>query len=229
MSGATILITGACGGIGKALSQHWDAQGDKHLILLDNDAMALQALDASLTGDHTLAPFDLWAADPQQYSQLATMIDEDYGRLDALVHVAGFCGYLRPIAQCDAEHWLKGLQVNLTAPLWLTQALLPLLQLGNAARVVFTLHREHQRQSAYWHSFGVAQAGLEAMIRALYDERNAYSEVGFSCVDPHWVNTNMSRAIFPAGEEHWREPADIVALYDRALSSNINQLEVITP
>ncbi|UJF24602.1 SDR family NAD(P)-dependent oxidoreductase [Suttonella sp. R2A3] len=229
MSESIILITGACGGIGKALSHHWDKQGDKHLILLDNDAMALQALDESLSGDHTLAPFDLWAADPDQYHKLATMIAEDYGRLDALVHVAGFCGYLRPMMQCDAEHWLKGLQINLTAPLWLTQHLCGLLQAGTSGHVVFTLHREHQQQSAYWHSFGVAHTGLTALIQSLYDERNAYPEIGFSCVDPGWVNTGMSRSIFPAGEDHWREPADIVALYDQALASNIEALEIITP
>lgn len=224
-----ILISGACGGIGKALARHWDQHEHKHLLLLDVDSMALQALDDELRGDHTLVPFDLWAADQQQYDTLADMIMRDYGRLDALVHLAAYCGNLRPLVQCDPERWLKGLQVNLTAPFWLTQACLALLRQGHDPHIVFTLHQRHQDQPAYWHSFGVAQAGLEALIESLIAERNAYPEIAIARVDPHWVDTNMSRAIFPDGGAHWRQPSEIVSLYDQALSRSSTQTEVITP
>ena len=224
-----ILISGACGGIGKALVRHWDQDPAKHLLLLDSDSMGLQALDDELHGDHTLVPFDLWAADQQQYDTLAEMIKTDYGRLDALVHLAGYCGNLRPLMHCEPERWLKGLQVNLTAPFWLTQACIGLLRQGTNPHLIFTLHQRHREQEAYWHSYGIAQAGLEAMISALINERNAYPEIAISRIDPHWVDTNMSRAIFPNAEAHWRQPDDIVALYDQALASSAAQHEVISP
>lgn len=224
-----ILISGACGGIGKALAKHWDQDRNKHLLLLDSDSMALQALDNELTGDHTLVPFDLWAGDQQQYDTLAGMIETDYGRLDALVHLAGYCGNLRPLLHCDPERWLKGLQVNLTAPFWLTQACIGLLRNSKNPHLVFTLHRQHREQEAYWHSYGVAQAGLEAMIETLIHERNAYPEIAISRVDPGWVDTNMSRAIFPNGEESWCQPQDILPLYDQALATTAEQHGVIQP
>ncbi|MBV7434421.1 SDR family NAD(P)-dependent oxidoreductase [Cardiobacteriaceae bacterium TAE3-ERU3] len=224
-----ILISGACGGIGKTLAHHWDQDHSKHLLLLDSDSMGLQALDDELRGDHTLIPFDLWAADQRQYDTLANMIETDYGRLDALVHLAAHCGNLRPLMHCDPERWLKGLQVNLTAPFWLTQACIGLLRQGHNPHLIFTLHQRHREQEAYWHSYGVAQAGLEAMIETLIHERSAYPEITISRVDPHWVDTNMSRAIFPNGEPHWRQPDEIVSLYDQALTNTPEQQEIISP
>lgn len=223
------LISGACGGIGAALARHWDQRPDTHLLLLDHDSMGLQALDEQLNGDHTLVPFDLWAADQTQYDRLADMIHSDYGRLDTLVHLAGYCGNLRPLLHCDPERWLKGLQINLTAPFWLTQACLNLLNASPDPHLIFTLHRQHQRQPAYWHSYGVAQAGLESLIDALIQERQAYPALSISRVDPHWVDTNMSRSIFPNGETDWHSPQSIVGLYDQALQRTPNADSLIEP
>ena len=43
----TILLTGACGGIGQALARALDAEG-YHLLLLDLDPLSLEALDGEL-------------------------------------------------------------------------------------------------------------------------------------------------------------------------------------
>lgn len=217
-----ILITGACGGIGRTLSETLDAQGHD-LLLLDIDPLALENLDAALQGDHTLVPFNLWNAGADDYARLAQLVAEDHQALDALIHTAAYCGNLRPIAQIEPESWLKALQTNLTAPLWLTQALLPLLRRAHG-RVLFTRFPDHTRQSAYWHGFGVSQAALDALIQALYDERHGYPEVGIATISPPWVDTRLSRAIFPAGQADWRYPEDIAYLYTQALAAPAEQL-----
>lgn len=212
-----ILLTGACGGIGRALSEHLDRQGH-NLLLLDIDPLALENLDSSLQGDHTLVPFNLWSAGADDYTRLAQLIDEDHGALDALIHCAASCGNLRPIVQIEPEAWLKALQTNLTAPLWLTQALLPLLRRA-AGRILFTRFPDHVRQSAYWHGFGVSQAALDALVKTLYDERGGYPDLTIATVSPPWVDTQLSRAIFPDGQADWRYPEDIVHLYTQALAA----------
>lgn len=212
-----ILITGACGGVGRALSEALDAQGHD-LLLLDIDPLALENLDNGLQGDHTLVPFNLWTAGADEYSRLAQLIEEDHEMLDAVIHAAAFCGNLRPIVQIEPENWLKALQTNLTAPLWLTQTLLPLLRRAHG-RVLFTRFPDHTRQSAYWHGFGISQHALDALIQALYDERHGYPEVSIASVSPPWLDTRLSRAIFPAGQADWRFPDEIMHLYEQALAT----------
>ncbi|MDO4643236.1 MAG: SDR family NAD(P)-dependent oxidoreductase [Cardiobacteriaceae bacterium] len=220
----TILLTGACGGIGHALAKALDAQGH-HLLLLDLDPLALEALDAELNGDHTLVPFDLWRSGYDAYVKLAELIKEDHGKLDAVIHLATVCGGLRPLVHDDPESWLQGLQVNITAPLWLFQTQRELLLAAEAPRVIFSLHHQHQQQGAYWHSFGVAQHALESMVETLYAEKHAYPNIGFACVDSGWVDTPFSRAVYPAGQAHWRQAAEVVSLYLDALAGSPEQLE----
>ncbi|MFC2504478.1 MAG: SDR family NAD(P)-dependent oxidoreductase, partial [Cardiobacterium sp.] len=102
----TILLTGACGGIGQALARALDAEGH-HLLLLDLDPLSLEALDDALRGDHTLVPFDLWRSGYDAYSRLAAMIAADHGKLDAQIHLAAVCGGLRPLIHDDPESWLQ--------------------------------------------------------------------------------------------------------------------------
>lgn len=190
------------------------------MILLDSDSVALTELDERLSGDHTLAPFDLWRSNADLYQKLAEMIDEDYPALDGVVHLAGFCGGLSPVIHKSPEDWLKTLQVNLTAPLWLSRCLLPVMMKAPSARLIFTPFDLDSRQRAYWHGFGVAQVGLQRLIDDLQNENTAYPSV--SCVRVHcgWVDTTLTRAVFPDGDKQWRLPEEIVHLYDQALNGN---------
>lgn len=220
----TVLLTGACGGIGSAIARALDATGH-HLLLLDLDPLALEALDDGLQGDHTLVPFDLWRSGFDAYVRLAELIQEDHGKLDAVINLAAVCGGLRPLAHADPTGWLQGLQVNLTAPLWLFQTLLPLMQAAAAPRFIVSLHREHRTQSAYWHSYGIAQAALTQLVHDLYQEKHAYPTLGFAIVDPGWVDTPLSRSVFPAGQPHWQSADSIAPHYLAALTGDPDQLE----
>lgn len=221
-----ILITGACGAIGTALAHRWDKK--YHLLLLDNDSLALQNLDADLQGNHTLVPFDLWASSPVQYDTLAKMIAEDYGKLDGLIHLASYCGNLRPLIHTEAEDWLKALQVNVTAPLWLTQACLPLLQNSEHPALAFSTFDTLGEQAHYWHGFGVAQAALQRLIRDLAEENGPYANIAISQVQVAWTESRMARAIFPNGQAHWIMPEESASLYDKVLTAPAGQLTRIT-
>ena len=114
----TILLTGACGGIGQALARALDAEG-YHLLLLDLDPLSLEALDGELRGDHTLVPFDLWRSGYDAYTRLAKMIAEDHGKLDAQIHLAAVCGGLRPLIHHVPENWQPAPRAKrLLAQLW---------------------------------------------------------------------------------------------------------------
>lgn len=217
-----VLITGACGNIGATLVKHLQHEYD--LLLLDQDPLALEALDRELSADFVLIPFDLWASAPAQYHKLAQLIEEDHQHLDAIIHLAAYCGHLRPVIHTTEEDWLKALQINLTAPLWLTQALLPLLLKAPIARMIFTRFPTHcAKQQAYWHGFGASQAGLDKLIDTLRLEQAAYPSVKIISVAPTWLDSEMSRRIYPNGDCTWQTLESVIPLFKQALTTEIDE------
>lgn len=221
------LITGACGAIGRALAVHW--QHDHQLYLLDHDPLALEKLADTLQNDPILIPFDLWRSPVQDYQKLQQLLNKEHPYLDQLIHLAAYSGNLRPIIHTDPEEWLKTLQINLTAPLWLTQQLLPLLLKSTHPRIVFTPFDTLGEQAHYWHGFGVAQSALERLIRDLYEENAAYPQISWIKLHTGWVESSLSRNIFPNGKKNWHYPEDILPLFDEIQHSPKGKLHTLGP
>jgi NAD(P)-dependent dehydrogenase (short-subunit alcohol dehydrogenase family) len=104
-----ILITGAAGGIGQAVAKDMAAHGAT-TILLDRDVPALeQTYDSIVAAGHpepALYPMDLQGAEPDDYTQLATTLADEFGQLDGLIHNAAQLGALVPFANYDNEaYW----------------------------------------------------------------------------------------------------------------------------
>lgn len=214
-----ILITGATGSIGQVLAKNLDKDYD--LLLLDKDKRSLEQLDKQLSSDPVLIPFDLLTNQPENYQNLAQMIEQDHGYLDALIFLSGHFDHLRPIIHISEIEWLKTIQINLTSPLWLTQRLLPLLLKSDNPKIIFTRFPQfNQTQKAYWHSFAISQAGLDQLIQLLELEKSAYPNLSIASVSPPWLDSELTRRIFPNGKKDWLMPENIVSLYLDALNSN---------
>ncbi|GGS52202.1 SDR family NAD(P)-dependent oxidoreductase [Streptomyces griseoviridis] len=129
---ATILITGASDGLGRALAE--DLARDGHHLLLHGRDAARLAQVAGVTGG------EVFSADLASLSatrRLAAEITARYDRLDVLVNNAGV-GFRAGSADREVSadgHELR-LAVNYLAPVLLTQELLPLLRKAAAARIV---------------------------------------------------------------------------------------------
>jgi len=115
-----ILVTGASDGIGKTLACHIAGLGAQ-VILHGKDTKKLEAVYDEIEALEnaprpSIAILDLATADSQAYSSLASIIEEEFGRLDGLVHNAGILGERLSIEQYDVVQWQRVLHINLTAP-----------------------------------------------------------------------------------------------------------------
>jgi uncharacterized protein len=117
LQGATVLLTGATGGIGRATARALDARGAR-VLLSARRADVLERLRAELGGRPESLPTDL--SDPAGVAALA----ERAGHVDALVANAGVPASGR-IESLSVEQIDQALDVNLRAPIQLTQAVLP--------------------------------------------------------------------------------------------------------
>ena len=62
-----------------------------------------------------IAPMDLATATPDEIQKLAEVMEQQYGRLDGLLHNAAILGERVPVEHYDINTWMKVMQVNLHA------------------------------------------------------------------------------------------------------------------
>jgi len=167
-----VLVTGAHGGFGSAVALACAAAGAT-VVLLGHKLPRLNRLYdriAATGAQAALYPLDLEGASPDDYAQLAERLEAEFGRVDGVVHCAAEFRGLTPIVHADPADFARSLHVGLTAPWWLTQALLPLLAKAPDAAVVFTLDAPERVGAAYWGGYGVSQFGLQGVVRILHAE-----------------------------------------------------------
>jgi meso-butanediol dehydrogenase / (S,S)-butanediol dehydrogenase / diacetyl reductase len=116
LSGRTVLITGAAGGIGAATARRL-AVGGARLILADLDGAGVEKVAAEL-GQVAVR------ADVTRGSDIEAMVDEAYrrwGRLDVLFNNAGVIR-VQPLLEVGPADWDRVLDVNLRAVFFVLQA-----------------------------------------------------------------------------------------------------------
>lgn len=123
-NGATVLVTGAGGGLGRAIAEHFAAAG-AHIVALDKDVAAVASLQATLEarGRACLAlPCDVTDADACT-SAVATAI-ERFGALDVLVNNAGM-SHRSGFSDTDPAVIRRVMDVNFYGAVQCTKAALP--------------------------------------------------------------------------------------------------------
>ncbi len=214
LAGRTVLVTGAGDGVGRAVALGCARHGAT-VILLDRDVPALEscydAIEAAGGPRPAIYPLDLAQAGVDDYRRLADIVGEQFERLDGLVNNAGHIGAFTPFAQCPPELYREVMAVNLHAPFFLTQACLPLLQAAPDPAIVFSTHH---LQRAYTAPFGIAKAGLAALLAILADELDTDPAMRVNGLDTGPLNTAMRRAHYPG--EPWADrpaPEYVVPAY----------------
>ncbi len=203
-----VLLTGAAGGIGRALAAAFAAQGAQ-LVLVDRDAGRLQGLAAELAGQASVLALTCDLGDDTAVAGLAGLVRERYGRLDVLINNAG-TEYPTPLADDAAgamARWTHLLDNNVSSMVRLTRALLALMQPG--ASII--------NQSSIWGKTGVADfsayvASKHAVIgltRSLAWEL-APRGIRVNAVCPGWIRTDAAMdSLHSMALSEGRSPAEV--------------------
>ena len=193
------LITGAAGALGSALVEQlmqagWDC------IALDRNRRGLEQIHDRLASQGNaplVVPLDLAGAGPQHFDQLAGSLEEQFGRLDALIHAAAEFKALTPLEHHAADDWMKTLQAGLTGPFLLSQALLPMMRRTPDSRMVWVADDPKARTKAYWGAYGVAQSGRTALAGIMTAECRADGPEIFE-IDPGPFYSPLRSKAWPA-------------------------------
>ncbi len=199
LAGRAILVAGANGGLGQAAAMAI-ARAGATVVLLGRRVPKLNrlydAIEQSGAPQPAIYPLDLEGATPNDYAELAERLGGELGRLDGILHCAAHFAGLTSVESTAPEDWLRAIHVNLTAPLLLTQACLPLLRQSEDSSVVFVQDDPARVRRAYWGGYAIAKAGLEGALAVLADE-TSNSSVRVSALRPGPMRTPLrARAWF---------------------------------
>jgi NAD(P)-dependent dehydrogenase (short-subunit alcohol dehydrogenase family) len=143
-------------------------------------------------------PFNLETALPHQYDELAAMIEDQFGRLDGLLHNASIIGPRTPMEQLSGDNFMRVMHINVNATFMLTSTLLPLLKLSEDASVVFTSSSVGRKGRAYWGAYGVSKFATEGLMQTLADELEGVAPVRANSINPGATRTAMRAQAYPA-------------------------------
>lgn len=217
LAGKVVAITGASGGIGRAVALACAAAGAE-LVLLGRNVRRLTAVHEEIVRAHgevsLMAPIDFEKALAQDYDRIADALLEHHGRLDGLVHCAGQLGTLTPIEGYEVPTWCRVLHVNLTAAFALTQVLMPALRRAPSASIVFTSSSVGRHGRAYWGAYAVSKFGVEGLTQVLAAELSDVTAIRVNALNPGRVRTAMRRQAYPSEDlATLPEPKDVVGPY----------------
>lgn len=187
-SGRIVLVTGGAQGIGRAIVEAFALRG-AHVVIADLQLPLAQALVSELTARACQVEavcVDL--ADATAVFQQIQALEQRLGRLDILVHNAGYFP-LTPFAEITPAILERTLAVNLSALFWLTQAALPMFQRQGQGCVLVTSSVTGPRVAYPGLShYAASKAGVNGFIRNAALELAGYN-VRVNGVEPGMIAT----------------------------------------
>ncbi|MEP2101976.1 MAG: SDR family NAD(P)-dependent oxidoreductase [Parasphingorhabdus sp.] len=184
-----VWITGASSGIGEALAKAFAANG-AHIILSGRRVEALEAVATDISTDTLLLPFET-----TDYDALPAKVAEAQrwkGRVDVLVNNAGISQ--RSLAlDTDPNVHHQIVNVDLLAPIWLTQLLLLHMISAGGGHIVGISSVAGRIGVPLRTAYCAAKHGLIGYMDALRAETETRHNIHVTNILPGSIRTDVSR------------------------------------
>jgi 3-oxoacyl-[acyl-carrier protein] reductase len=198
----SVLITGAAGGIGRALASVFAEEGARLALHAFNqfDSLTTWIRDRGWTDRAVAVRADVRLAD--KIDAAVEEAAESLGRLDVVIVNAGIWPSEDvPLVDMPEERLRDTLEVNLVGGIWTARAFLRCLARtgprpdGHGASIVFIGSTAGRFGEAGHVDYAVSKGALRGLIRTLKNEIVHIDPFGrVNLVEPGWTATPMSKA-----------------------------------
>ncbi len=196
LQGKLALVTGAAGGIGRAICRRFVEEGVS-VAGLDRDGAGLARLAGEL-GEEKLALFVADISDHAAVAEAVAGIVARRGRIDILVNNAGWDAP-RQFLDTTPEFWTEVIAINLIGPLNLHHAVLPYMVRAEGGAVVNIASDAGRVGSSGEAVYSACKGGIIAFTKTLARECARYA-VRLNAVCPGPTDTPLLRSFLDQGE-----------------------------
>jgi NAD(P)-dependent dehydrogenase (short-subunit alcohol dehydrogenase family) len=226
LRGTTVVITGAAGGIGRALVLAFAREG-ADLVCVDlGESAAGVAAEARRAGVRAVAqPGDVTRA--ADMAEVARRAVDELGRLDVLVTCAGIDGS-GLLTEQDEAAWTRVIDVNLCGTYRAIRACLPPMLERRAGRII-TISSVFGKAggSGFVTAYAASKHGVIGLTRALAAELGSqgYPDITVNAVCPGYVRAGMGMAM-----QHTKAgPVPGQAVFDRWVRPRVPLRRMLEP
>jgi|Transcript_17072 NAD(P)-dependent dehydrogenase (short-subunit alcohol dehydrogenase family) len=191
LTGRVACVTGASSGLGRQAALALAAAGAQ-VVGVARRVSALQSLQAEIGAAADWVAADV--ADRSTVTDLRDAVSTPFGAPDILVHAAGI--NTRQVAdEVTPEAWDQTLALNLSAPFFLSQALVPGMRQKGWGRIVNFASLQTTRAFPGGIAYGATKAGVAQLTRAMAE---AWSPHGITAnaIGPGFFPTELTQAVF---------------------------------
>lgn len=186
----TILITGGTSQLGQAFVRKAVGQGARVFFSYFKNTRTCKELEQMGAQGF---PLDL--ADSQAIERFTASFKEKIEHLDILIHNAAATANAF-IEKMSEKEWDDVLRVNLKAPFYLTQKLLPLLLRKTPSKIFTLVSRAGLSGLAGAANYAVSKGGLIAMTKTLAKELGR-KKILVNAVNPGLMKSAMTASVPP--------------------------------
>lgn len=189
LTGKVSIVTGAGRGIGRAISLLLSRSGSR-VVLAARTESELKEVSEEIrheNGEALVIPTDLTRNEGMERLVGETL--KQWGSIDYLINNAGW-GRKVPVVKAKVEDWDQTFQVNLRAPMVLSQLVLPTLITKREGAIVHIGSLSGRRGQANIAAYSASKFGLIGFSESLYEEVKEYG-IKVTVILPGFVDTHL--------------------------------------
>ncbi len=196
LTGKTVLVTGAAGGIGRAIVKTLHAQG-AIVAITDMNRESLEKIACELKSRVFIYEANL--TDGESVKTLVKNAESDMGKIDILINNAGITKDGLAVRMTD-EQFQKVLDINLKAPFMLIRAVMMGMMKRRFGRIINMASIVGVMGNAGQANYAASKGALIAMTKSIAGEL-APRGVTANCIAPGFVKTPMTDILPDAVKE----------------------------
>ncbi len=191
LTGRVACVTGASSGLGRRAAVALAAAG-ACVVGVARRAEPLDDLENEIGAEASMVVADV--ADRKHIARLAAQITAPFGAPDIVVHAAGV-NTREAADDVTPEGWDQTLALNLSAPFFLSQALVPAMRKKGWGRIVNFASLQSSRAFPGGIAYGASKAGIGQLTRAMAE---AWSPHGITAnaIGPGFFPTELTQVVF---------------------------------
>ena len=202
----TVLVTGAAGQLGHAVSQAFARQG-ANLVLLGRNQASLMAAFGAESETRLLVAADL--LDQAQVNEAVAQGVARFGRIDVLCNIAGGFTMGDKVHQTSEATWDLMLDLNVRTVLNMARAVVPRMLDGAGGKIINIAATAAQRGAPDMGAYCAAKSAVVRLTESMAAELREQG-INVNCVLPSILDTPANRLDMPAADpRRWVAPDDL--------------------